>query len=77
MDSGRTLVITTQVPEEGLDLGVYEVGRSYAEHPGILKGADMTPEALLAKTMWILGRTDDPARVAELFYAPVNFDRRF
>ena len=37
----------------------------------------MTPEALLAKTMWILGRTDDPARVAELFYAPVNFDRRF
>lgn len=77
VDSGRTLVITTQVPEEGLDLGVYEVGRSYAEHPGILKGADMTPEALLAKTMWILGRTDDPARVAELFYAPVNFDRRF
>ncbi len=77
VDSGRLLVITTQVPEEGLDLGVYEVGRAYAEHPGILKGGDMTPEALLAKTMWVLGRTDDPARAAELFYAPVNYDRRF
>lgn len=32
-DSGRTLVVTTQVPEEGCDLGVYEVGRAYAEHP--------------------------------------------
>ena len=77
VDSGRLLVITTQVPEEGLDLGVYEVGRAYAEHPGILKGGDMTPEALLAKTMWVLGRTGDPARAAELFYAPVNYDRRF
>ena len=57
VDSGRLLVITTQVPEEGLDLGVYEVGRAYAEHPGILKGGDMTPGALLAKTMWVLGRT--------------------
>ncbi len=75
VDSGRVLVITTQVPEEGLDLGVYEVGRAYAEHPGILKGGDMTPEALLAKTMWALGQTDDPAQFAELFYTPVNLDR--
>ena len=77
VNSGRVLVVTTQVPEEGLDLGVYEVGHAYAAHPGILKGGDMTPEALLVKTMWVLGRTDDPERVAELFYAPVNFDRRF
>ena len=52
--------MTTQVPEEGLDLGVYEVGRAYAEHPGILKGGDMTTEALVAKTMWALGQTRDP-----------------
>ena len=43
VDSGRIAVMTTQVPEEGLDLGVYEVGRAYANHPGILRGADMTP----------------------------------
>jgi L-asparaginase len=51
VDSGHTLVMTTQVPEEGLDLGVYEVGRTYAERPGILLGGDMTVEALVAKTM--------------------------
>ena len=75
VDSGRTLVVTTQVPEEGLDLGVYEVGRAYAEHPGILKGADMTCEALVAKTMWVLGQTREPERLRELFYRPVNCDR--
>ena len=75
VDSGRTAVITTQVPEEGLDLGVYEVGRAYAEHTGILKGDDMTTEALVAKTMWARGCSDDPDTVRELFYRPVNFDR--
>ena len=73
--SGRTLVVTTQVPEEGLDLGVYEVGRAYAENPGILKGDDMTTEALVAKTMWALGQSRDPQRIRELFYREVNHDR--
>lgn len=73
--SGRTLVVTTQVPEEGLDLGVYEVGRAYADRRGILRGDDMTTEALVAKTMWALGQTRDPDEVARLFYEPVNHDR--
>lgn len=75
VDSGRTLVVTTQVPEEGLDLGVYEVGHAYAEKDGILKGDDMSTEALVAKTMWGLGQTHDPAEVARLFYTPINHDR--
>ncbi len=75
VDSGRTAVITTQVPEEGLDLGVYEVGRAYAEHPGILKGDDMTTEALVAKTMWARGVSSDPKAVKKLFMQPINFDR--
>lgn len=75
VDSGRTAVITTQVPEEGLDLGVYEVGRAYAEHPGILKGDDMTTEALVAKTMWARGVSSNPKTVKELFMQPINFDR--
>ncbi len=75
VDSGRTLVVTTQVPEEGLDLGVYEVGRPYAEKAGILRGDDMTTEALVAKTMWALGQTRDPDEVARLFYEPINHDR--
>jgi len=75
VDMGRTLILTTQVPEEGLDLGVYEVGKAYANHPGILRGGDMTGEALLAKTMWALGNARDSDEVAELFYHPVNHDR--
>ena len=75
VDSGRTLVVTTQVPEEGLDLGVYEVGRAYADNPGVLKGDDMSTEALVAKTMWVLGQTRDPEAVRELFYREINHDR--
>ena len=75
VDSGRTVVMTTQVPEEGLDLGVYEVGHAYAEHPGILKGGDMTTEALVAKTMWALGQTRDADELQRLFYRPINHDR--
>lgn len=75
VDSGRTIVMTTQVPEEGLDLGVYEVGRAYAEHPGVLKGGDMTTEALVAKTMWALGQTREPKELQRLFYTPINHDR--
>jgi len=73
-DSGRTVVMTTQVPEEGLDLGIYEVGRPYAQHPGILRGRDMTTEALVAKTMWALGQSHDLERIRELFDRPVNSD---
>lgn len=75
IDAGRTVVITTQVPEEGLDLGVYEVGRAYADHPGILRGGDMTIEALVAKTMWALGQTRDADELARLFMTPINHDR--
>ena len=75
VDSGRTVVMTTQVPEEGLDLGVYEVGRAYADHPGILHGDDMTTEALVAKTMWALGQSRDPREVSRLFYSVINHDR--
>ena len=75
IDCGKTIVLTTQVSEEGLDLGVYEVGSAYANEPAILRGDDMTTEALVAKTMWALGQTREPAEVAKLFYRPVNHDR--
>lgn len=75
VDSGRTVVMTTQVPEEGLDLGVYEVGRAYADHPGILRGDDMTTETLVAKTMWALGQSRDADEIRRLFYRQVNHDR--
>ena len=75
VDAGHTLVLTTQVPEEGLDLGIYEVGRAYAEHPGILLGDDMTVEALVAKTMWVCGVASGQRQLTKLFQLPINHDR--
>ena len=74
-DSGRFLVMTTQVPHEGCEMGVYEVGHAFSDHPNILQGGDMTVEALVAKAMWALGQAEDGDEVRELFYRDVNFDR--
>lgn len=73
--SGGLVIITTQVPEEGLDLGVYEVGRAYQNKRGVLAAGDMSTEALVAKTMWALGQTSDQQELASLFVRPINFDR--
>lgn len=75
VDSGKSLAVTTQVPEEGCDLEVYKVGKKYSEHPGILQAADMTTEAIVAKMMWILGQTTDQAEIRQLFYQSINYDR--
>ena len=66
VDSGKTLAVTTQVPEEGCDLDVYQVGKKYSEHPGILQAGDMTTEAIVAKMMWILGQTGDRDEIRAL-----------
>ena len=73
-ESGRLAVFTTQVPHEGCDLAVYEVGRAVGELPGVLEARDMTPEAVAVKLMWALGQTDDRAEVMRLFETPIEFD---
>ena len=65
---------TTQVASEGSDLGVYHVGYRLKSDLGVLEAYDMTTEAVVAKLMWILGRTRDRAEVERLFYTPVARD---
>lgn len=72
--SGKILVITTQVPEEGCDFSVYEVGHIYHNHPLILEAGNMTLEAISAKLMWALGQTKELEKIRELFYRRINFD---
>ena len=74
LDRGKVLVITTQVPLEGSDLSVYEVGRVFKEDERILEAYNMTLEAITTKLMWVLGCTDDRKRQKELFYKEINFD---
>ena len=72
--AGKTIVITTQVENEGSDVGVYHVGHALKNKLGVLEAYDMTTEAVVAKLMWILGRTRDRKEVERLFYTPVAKD---
>lgn len=74
MERGRIVVLTTQVENEGSNLGVYHVGHALKNDLGVLEAYDMTTEAVVAKLMWILGRTQDRAEVEGLFYTPVARD---
>ncbi len=74
LEAGKTVVMTTQVENEGSDLAVYHVGNSIKQSLPILEAYDMTTEAATAKLMWILGQTTDHAWVKELFYTPIACD---
>lgn len=71
---GKTVVVTTQVQNEGSDLSIYNVGHSLKNGLGVLEAFDMTTEAVVAKLMWLLALTDDPNEVQKLFYTPVAND---
>ncbi|MBR1408973.1 MAG: asparaginase [Clostridia bacterium] len=73
-DAGKPVVITTQVPHEGSDLGVYEVGLRAAELPGVLQAYTMTIEAVVTKLMWLLACTGEPDEIRRLFYQPIAHD---
>ena len=72
--AGKPIVITTQVPHEGSDLAVYQVGARAAAQPGILQAYTMTAEAVVTKLMWILPQTRDLAQIKRLFYTPIACD---
>ena len=74
VDRGKTVVVTTQVQNEGSDLAVYNVGHRLKSDLGVLESYDMTLEAAVAKLMWALAQTREPAQVAALFYTPIAGD---
>ena len=74
LSAGKTVVLTTQVQNEGSDVGVYQVGYRIRHCPQILEAFDMTTEAIVGKLRWILGQTKEPAEIRRLFYTPVARD---
>ena len=64
----------TQVPYEGSDMSVYQVGQRVKEKFRLMETYNMTLEAAAAKLMWILGQTDRPEEIRALFYRPVQWD---
>lgn len=74
IDRGKMLIMTSQVENEGSDLGVYHVGKSLTQNSHVLEAYDMTLEAALAKSMWLLPIAKDAEDFARLFYLPVASD---
>ena len=74
IDSGKTIVMTTQVQNEGSNLAVYDVGFHLKNDLHLLEAYDMTTESVVAKLMWILGQTRDAGEIRRLFCTPVSHD---
>ena len=71
---GKTLVVTTQVQQEGSDMNVYRVGRGLKNAFDLLESYSMTYESIITKLMWILAQTKEDEEVKKLFYQAVNYD---
>ncbi|MEA4932296.1 MAG: asparaginase [Lawsonibacter sp.] len=74
LEARKTIVMMTQVPYEGSDMSVYQVGQQVKEKYQLMEAYNMTLEAATAKLMWVLGQTDEPQKIRALFYRPVQHD---
>lgn len=74
IDAGKILIMTTQVTYEGSDMGVYQVGHMIKERYGVIEAYDMTLEAVVTKTMWLLGRSRNLEEFRRGFHTPVQHD---
>lgn len=73
----KVIIMTTQVPQEGSDVGVYEVGKRI-KGLEYLEAHDMTIEATVTKIMWVLGNFNSSfEEIKEKFYTQVNYDMIF
>ncbi|MBQ7322127.1 MAG: asparaginase [Clostridia bacterium] len=71
---GVRIVITTQVPHEGSDMGIYQVGLRIKQKYELPEAYDMTTEAVVAKVMWALPQSKTAAEFAKLFHTAVGND---
>ena len=72
--SGKPLIMTTQVTYEGSDMSVYEVGHHIKSKYGVIEAYDMTLEAVVTKTMWLLGQSQDRNLFRNRFHTPIQHD---
>ena len=77
IQKGKTVIMATQVTQEGSDIKVYEVGGRLKKRYKLLETYDMTLEATVTKLMWALGQSQDPAAIRRLFCTSINYDLLF
>ena len=74
---GKTVIMATQVTEEGSDIKVYKVGQRIKKQYNILETYDMTLESTVTKLMWAMGQSDDMQEIREMFCRCINYDMLF
>ncbi len=72
--AGKTVIMATQVTQEGSDIAVYQVGSRIKKRYNLLETYDMTAESTVTKLMWVLGQTNDPEEIRRLFCKTINYD---
>ena len=71
---GIRIVITTQVPHEGSDMGVYQVGLRIKQKYELPEAYDMTTETVVAKVMWALPQCKTATEFSKIFNTPIGND---
>jgi glutamyl-tRNA(Gln) amidotransferase subunit D len=66
IQSGLTVVMASQCLYGRVNMNVYSTGRELL-NMGVIPAGDMLPETALVKLMWVLGQTDEPKKIRELF----------
>ena len=74
---GKVIIMSTQVPNEGSDIAVYQVGHYLKQNEYVLEAYDMTIESAITKLMWILAYTKDIKEIRNLFYKTISNDILF
>ncbi len=74
IENGKKVIMSTQVPYEGSDMELYQVGYQLKHKYGIIEAYNMSTEAIVTKVMWALGQTSDVKEVKRIFNKPVYFD---
>jgi glutamyl-tRNA(Gln) amidotransferase subunit D len=69
-EKGIAIYMTVQTLWGYVQMYVYDTGRDMMEL-GVIPAANMLPETAFTKLGWVLGQTDDPAKVRELMLRPI------
>ena len=78
ISKGKCVVMTTQIPRDGSNMMVYEVGKKVKTDFNLIEAYDMTFEATVTKLMWIMGMGyKDYKSIRNIFYNPINHDILF
>jgi len=66
LSQGKTIVMMTQVPYEGSDMAVYQVGQLVKKKYELIETYSMTMEAAVTKLMWAMGQSNEHDKVRAL-----------